>query len=327
MAAFFFSKIKTMEIFDFFSKFSSLYTYHHPVTYFTGKTYQSLFFEKVRNFIEQQTGDEIKKINLDQDVSEIQVQLSTTFLGQKSWYWLGNIGLLTSKKKRADYIKFIKQYQGPHQIIVFLPESDVEVIKDSLVVRIQEAYTKHQIKKISLLYQDQKPEVISYFFTKLYQIKKEYSLDQLCLYREYASLLGRNMEQFFDTWIEKLVVSDVSLFYLSQLFFEKSATEFFTKWQEIRSYYSDQFWTSYFSEQLFKAYFYVQHNGQIPTDQKQLLFGLPFSFLKHDWKLYQSRELQYAHQKIYEIDLSLKRSGSLYQLDSFFALFFNGTFS
>lgn len=316
-----------MELFDFFSKFSSICAYNHPVICFTGKTYQPLFFEKVKDFIEQQTGESVKKINLDQDVSTIQVQLSTTFLGQKSWYWLSNIGLLTSKKKKNDYLQFIKQYQGPHRIIAFIPEADVDTLKDAVVVHVQDGYTKDKVRKISLLYQDQKPEVISYFFNKLYQIKKEYSLDQLCLFKEYALLLGRNMEQFFDLWIEKLVVSDVSLFHLSQLFFEKNATEFFAKWQQIRSFYSDQFWTAYFSEQLFKSYFYVQHQGRVPTDQKQLVFGLPFSFLKHDFKLYHSRELQYAHQKMYEIDLSLKRSGSSYQLDSFFALFFNGTFT
>ncbi|MCX5923689.1 MAG: hypothetical protein NTU89_03945, partial [Candidatus Dependentiae bacterium] len=64
-----------------------------------------------------------------------------------------------------------------------------------------------------------------------------------------------------------------------------------------------------------------------PADQRQISFGLPFSFLKQDFKLYTTFELQAAHQKMYEIDLALKSGGSQYRLDAFFALFFAGDFS
>lgn len=317
-----------MKLTEFFKNFSSICRHHYPVIVFTGKEYQSLFFERLQKYFEQQTASSIKKINIEQDVSEVQVALASTFLGQTHWYWIGNIGAISSKKKRADYIRFIMSYKGPHRLLVFIPEADKVTIPAELIeCDIQPAYTSDDVKKIPILYENEKPEVAAYFFSKLYRIKKEYSLDQLCLLKEYAKLLGKNMNEFFTEWIEKLVVSDVSLFHLSQLFFEKNAAEFFAKWQQVRGNYSDQFWTSYFSEQLFKAYFVVQHGGFVPSDQKQLQFGLPFSFLKHDWKLYGAHELQYAHQKMYEIDLALKSSGSPYQLDAFFVSFFNGVFA
>lgn len=321
-------RLIVMELTEFFKNFSSICAHRYPIICFTGKEYQSLFFEKLQKFFEQQTGQSIKKINTEQDLAEVQVALASTFLGQTHWYSLGNLGAISSKKKRADYLRFVISYKGPHRLLVFIPEADKTTIPADLIeCEIQATYTSDQVKKISILYEDEKPEVAAYFFSKLYRIKKEYSLDQLCLLKEYAKLLGKNMNEFFNEWIEKLIVSDVSLFHLSQLFFEKNAAEFFSKWQQVRENYSDQFWTSYFSEQLFKAYFVVEHGGFVPSDQKQLQFGLSFSFLKHDWKLYGARELKYAHQKMYEIDLSLKSGGSPYQLDSFFISFFNGVFS
>lgn len=314
-----------MEIIDFFNNISSIIADGKPVICFTGETYQPIFLEKVKMLIEKQISEYIQKISLDQPLTDIQIRLGTTFLGQQQWFWINSLDALSTAKKKTDFIQFIKNYKGPHRLIMFVAreDGDLPVPVDQAYV-IANSYTYEQVKKFKKLYEDSKPEIIAYFFSKLFAIKKEYSFDQLCLLKEYAGLLGaNNMGQFFDTWIEKLVISDVSLFYLSQLFFEKNSAEFFIQWHKVRSLYPDQFWTAFFSEQLFKGYFYIAHKGQVPLDQKQLVFGLPFSFLKHDWKMFQSKELQLAHEKIYEIDLSLKRNGSLYQLDVFCMSFFN----
>ncbi len=318
-----------MEITEFFAKSASVLAENNSVVLFTGKSYSPLFFDRLLIFIQKIVDQPLKKINLESDLSEIQISLHTTFLGQTQIYWFGDLSLISSKKKRSDWIKFVQTYQGPHRIVGFVAEEDrLEApIARGVEIAIQESYTSDQIRKISLLYNAIKPEVAVQFFTKLYRINKEYSLDQICLLQDYAGLLGKNMDSFFDAWVEKLIVSDISLFYLSQLFFEKKAEEFFVKWSQIRPYYSDQFWTTFFSEQLFKSYFYVQWQGRVPAEQKQISFGLPFSFLKQDWKLYTTFELQAAHQKMYEIDLALKSGGSPYRLDAFFALFFAGDFS
>lgn len=365
-----------MEITEFFAQTSSVLAENNSVVLFTGKSYSPLFFDRLLIFIQKNVDQPLKKINLESDLSEIQISLHTTFLGQTQLYWFGDLSLISSKKKRSDWVKFISTYSGPHRIVGFVEQEEIEASglqsklsnfgslgKDSsvnqtslsssgnsdtlstassssgstrgssnqknslILVSIQESYKSDQIRKISILYNSVKPEVAVLFFTKLYRINKEYSLDQICLLQDYAGLLGKNMDSFFDSWVEKLVVSDISLFYLSQLFFEKKAEEFFVKWSAVRPYYSDQFWTTFFSEQLFKSYFYVQWGGRVPADQRQISFGLPFSFLKQDFKLYTTFELQAAHQKMYEIDLALKSGGSQYRLDAFFALFFAGDFS
>ena len=318
-----------MNITEFFSNFSSLCKYDHPVICFSGKSYQPMFLQKAYDYMQEQVGEPIHKLSLDQDLSEIQIRLATTFLGKRNWYCFDNLYAISSQKKRESYIRFIANYRGPHRIISFISAADSTALKQDGIVScsLQEAYTSDQVKQVPILYDQTNPAISAYFFSKLYRLKKEYSLEQLCLLQEYAKLLGKNMNVFFQEWIDKLIVSDVSLFHMSQLFFEKNSSEFFVKWKEIRGNYADQFWTTFFSEQLFKAYFYIQHGGHVPTDQKQLLFGLSFSFLKHDWKVYDSKELALAHQKIYNIDLSLKQGGSVYQLDAFLASFFVGVFS
>lgn len=319
--------ILIMEIIDFFTNISLIIADGKPVICFTGETYQPIFLEKIKTFIEKHIGEPIQKFAPDQSLTDIQMRLGTTFLGQQQWFMVNNLESISVAKKKADFIQFIKNYSGPHRIIIFINKEDGELpVPHDQAYMIGHSYSNEQVKKIAILYEDSKPEILAYFFNKLFAIKKEYSLDQLCLLKEYAGLLGNNIGHFFDDWIEKLVVSDVSLFYLSQLFFEKNESEFFIQWHKVRALYPDQFWTAFFSEHLFKGYFYVQHKGQVPLDQKQITFGLPFSFLKHDWKMYSGSELQVAHQKMYEIDLSLKRSGSSYQLDTFCMAFFNDDF-
>ena len=72
-------------------------------------------------------------------------------------------------------------------------------------------------------------------------------------------------------------------------------------------------------DQIFKAYFYVKAQGRIDQSQKQMTYGLPFSFLNYDWKLYQCPSLQQAYAQLYDVDIALKTGGSACQLDGFLA--------
>ena len=319
-----------MELTELFAKISSVFAKNNAVVAFVGKNYSPLLFEKFLKSVCLQIQRDVQLLNLEKDFVEIQMSLQTTFLGQTKLYWFGDLSLISSKKKRSDIIKYIYQYTGPHHIICFLPldEKLGEMeLAQGYMVTIQEKYNQDQIRKMSWLIDQTKSELMISFLNKLFKINKEYSLEQICLLQEYAGLLGKNVDQFFDGWIEKLIVSDVSLFYLSQLFFEKKAEEFFIKWYQIKSYYSDQFWTAFFLDQLFKSYLYISYNGKVPLDQKQITFGLPYSFLRQDWRLYSLFELQAAQQQMYEIDLALKSGGSSYRLEAFFAKFFSGDFT
>lgn len=314
-----------MELTDFCAHVSSGTAQQFKVILLRSKHYSPLAFDKILKYFSRFLSSSVQKIDLDQDLSLIQNKLYTTFLGQTSTFWFGDLSLLSSKKKRSDWLSLLQSYQGPHQIIGWLSEEDIVNHSSGVVmIEVMESYTTDMISKLSFLYDESKPEVTAYFFGRLYRVKKEYTLEQLSLLQSYASYLGKNMDVFFDSWLDQLVISDVSLFFLSQLFFEKRTDEFFIQWHQVRPYYSDQFWTAFFSEQLFKAYFFVQLQGRIPTEQKQLTYGLPFSFLKHDWKLYQPSFLQQAHEQIYTVDISLKSGGNVHCLDLFLAKFFAG---
>ncbi|MBI2352639.1 hypothetical protein HYV11_00155 [Candidatus Dependentiae bacterium] len=290
---------------------------------FYSKIDQPIFFSQLKQFIEEQYSIHFQKISFSSMV-DIEQQLSTSFLGQRCWYWFSTITMVDHKKE--EFIRFIKNYQGPHRLFVCVNEESFNgMLEKGKAYSIHHSYTSDQIKKISMFY-NQNPELIAHFFHKLFLLKNEYSLDQLSLLKEYALLLGKSIDSFLDLWVEQLIVTDISLFSMGQLFFSKNKKEFFKKWQTIRPFFVDQFWTAFFSEQIFKAYFYVLNRGVVPASQKQLTFGLPFSFLKHDWKLYKSGELQRAHQRMYEIDLLLKKDASVYVLDHFHLSFFNNFF-
>jgi hypothetical protein len=288
------------------------------------KKYSPLLFYKILKNFEKEFRLGLKKIDLDQDLAIIQKDLQTTFLGQTFLYWFSDITLINSKKKKSDFISFVCSYQGPHKIIGCIDDQETITVSEGLIMEFEENYTADQAIKLHFLYDGQKPEVISYFLGKLYRYLKQYTIDQLCVLLEYSTLLGKNMDQFFQEWLDEIVMSDVSLYAVSQYFFEKNPKKFFELFNQLRHIYSEPFWTTFFSEQLFKAYWYVVNKGQIAPEQKQMTFGLPFSFMKLDWKHHKKESLQQAHQKIYEVDLAVKSSNSAMELDLFCMQFFQG---
>lgn len=294
------------------------------VTLLQLKKYSPLVFYKILKKFEKQFSLEIKKIDLDQEVSLIQKDLQTTFLGQTFMYWFSDLGLVTSKKKKTDFLNFLTKYQGPHKVIGCLDSDQGLSLEHGQTIIFQDYYNYDQVLDLQFLHEDQKPEVVSYFLSKLYRKRKQYSLEELSVLLEYASLLGKNIDHFFESWLNEIVASDVSLYAVSQYFFEKNPKKFFELFNQVRYQYSEPFWTSFFSEQLFKAYWFVAQKGQIAPDQKQMTFGLSFAFMKNDWRLHNKSSLQAAHQKIYEIDLAIKSGASDKQLDLFCMQFFQG---
>lgn len=296
------------------------------------KKYSPLLLHRSALYLQKALKLELKKIDIDQEFVDIQRQLQTTFLGQTFLYWIPDLSGIASKKKRSDLLNYITSYQGPHRLVACVTEPQEIHSSNVLTIDVQDQYTSDQVVKLTMLYDDQtehtsssvKPEAIAYFIGKLYRQRKQYSAEQLCFLLGYAGVLGKNTDHFFSSWLDQLVISDVSLYWLSQLFFEKKAADFFEVWSEVRSWYSDQFWTSFFSEQLFKAYWVVALQGRIGPEHKAITFGLPFSFLKHDWKLHKKAFLAQFHQKIYQVDLLLKSGATVSRLDLFLVQFFQG---
>lgn len=306
-----------MQLTDFCAQSQQILSTQPSVIVFKSKHYSPLSFSHILKWLHLPS---LQKLDLDQDFDQLKMKLHTTFLGQTCTFWFGDLSLISAKKKKSDWLSFLQTYQGPHQIFGWLSEDDQFLASsNTITINVAELFSSEMVHKLSFLYQKNKPEVGAYFFGRLYRFQKEFSLEQLCLLSNYAGLIGKNMDVFFQEWLEQLVICDVSLFYLAQLFFEKKADHFFFQWHQVRPFYSDQFWTVFFSDQIFKAYFYVKAQARIDQSQKQMTYGLPFSFLKHDWKLYQCDFLQQGYEQLYDVDMALKSGGSTYCLDGFLA--------
>ena len=70
------------------------------------------------------------------------------------------------------------------------------------------------------------------------------------------------------------------------------------------------FWVSFWSDQFFKAYCYIFQKQQGKIVSKYETYGLPFSFLRFDWKKHNLESLQQCHQRIYHVDTVLKTGGN-----------------
>ena len=83
------------------------------------------------------------------------------------------------------------------------------------------------------------------------------TLDDACRMMNYQTVVGRNGNQFFDQWYTKLVLSEVSLFTLSQYFLGRNTKLFLKQWKACKNDYPPEFWVAYWSEQLWQAAQYV----------------------------------------------------------------------
>lgn len=161
------------------------------------------------------------------------------------------------------------------------------------------------------------------FALLLFKKYKTISLDTACLVLQYVQVLGSAQRDFMNEWLDALIVPQQSLFLLSQYFFARQPTSFFVQWSKLVDAYSPQFWCVFWSEQLWRAYHYVYltRQGNIST-AREAGFRLPFSFLRKDWRTLPLNNIKKAHERMYEIDFSLKNGGDSGVFDLFYSQFF-----
>ena len=121
------------------------------------------------------------------------------------------------------------------------------------VIQLEKEYAYDAIKPISSLYPEKNLTGIIYFLRALFQKKKLYPLEELCLLLQYQSVLGKNKDLFLEQWFSKLAVDDYSLFYLSELFFAKKREEFVGYWALVFDEYSEMFWVSFLVRSIFQS--------------------------------------------------------------------------
>lgn len=286
-----------------------------PSTCFQGaKTYPLLFFALLLSGLKK-TGRDI--VSLDQEretMAQMSMRLETTFLGLSSVYWLRSVNEL-DKKTQHQVLSYLREYQGPHTIII--ATNDPIVLPSSWsVVTLPDIVDKHLFVEIARWSGVTVTTRMMQGVDALYARTKNICLDKAVLLIHYFKTVGVHQQQFMDSWLDYIVEPDKSLFTLSQYFFAQDKHAFFTAWKKIAPEYAESFWVSFWSEQVWRAFYYVQlMRMQKIADAKKMAYRLPFSFIQRDWKKVDSHVLLTAHAQLYALDHALKNGRGMHGLD------------
>jgi len=282
--------------------------------------YSPIFFRALFEKIKREVGLTLAVIDASsQEIGQIQLRLSTSFLGQSCLFWFGDTSLLPAKTS-AELMKFLANYQGEHQVLVFVPQ---EISGPSCVtVTCPEKIDKKLFNELVVLYdhaeQARCKTITNIIFKKLDIL----TLEQAVCVLEYARVLGANREIFCQQWLEHIVKPESSLFRLAGLLLARDEN-FWLLWARVSVEYEFPFWLAYFSELFFRAHFYCAYREQQKlTEAKKISYRLPFSFIQKDWQKIDRERLCVAHDVLNTVDYNLKNGASVGSLDTIFTRFF-----
>jgi hypothetical protein len=297
------------------------------VIVFQAAAYSHIFFMQLFEYLKNQQSIDYKTIDIQSGDFAFKSQLSTSFLGMECTYSLGDTTTLKPKLK-DDLVHYLQGYQGPHKVIMFVDEkTKMNQSANLIVLAMKDKYFAQDAKSLWESKDSKQVQKTALFLHEVYKIKNSFTLDELCLLKNYQDLISGDAKEFYASWITRLVIPDTSLFTLSQLLFEKKEEAFFRLWLEIKPLYADMFWIAFWSDQLYRSYFFIAFTQQENfAAVKQVSFGLSFAFMKQSYKQYQLDELQRFHQAFYAIDTALKNGGNSYQIDQIYVDFFAGKF-
>lgn len=307
-----------MEFFEFLTavKNDSDHVLKKPVICFTGNAYPISLFSLFDRILHEAT-----VLDMSAMPSVYQPQLETLFLGQRCTYVVRSSDEISSNVQSA-WIAYLSSYRGPHTVWCYFSEMSAKKPATWQVVTIP-AHIDRRLFAFILAWMGV-PASSMALVEQLYQYERLLSLDSALLLARYALVLGSKSEEFIKEWVPQLVMSEGSLFSLSQSFFAKQNKQFFRQWSQAVDYYVPQFWITFWSEQLWRAAMYIQLSviGDY-EGARRVGYRLPFSYLKRDWKNYRISDLSRAHNQLYKIDYRLKHGAHIAELDFFFEDFFS----
>ncbi|MBN1549088.1 hypothetical protein JW872_00300 [Candidatus Babeliales bacterium] len=269
------------------------------------------------------SGHQVQRLDLESaETASIISKLDMSFLGQTIVYWCGSLDALDAKK-RMFWQKYFALYTGPHIVICFTKDAqELNASQSVEAFLFPESVTMQDYDQLrAWLYPNSRENKT--FTGRLFRISGTLVLDQACIMMQYQAVVGSKSSDFFEQWLEKILIPDHSLFRLSEYFFGKNKQQFLAMWQDVSHEFPDQFWIAFWSEQLWRASCYVflqqQKNN---ADAKKIAHRLPFSFINKDWRRHTYEHLKDAHAQLVDADFQLKYGGTSAQLDRFYLEFF-----
>lgn len=255
--------------------------------------------------------------------------LSMSFLGGSSTYVI-YAGAESNGKFDTQFLDFLKMYTGPHRVIVFtkpdqaLPESKPaqgDAALSTPRVTIPESVDRATYAALYTFLRAGEvgdPKFIQQLFGRAeLGASATVPLERACVLISYQAVLGKNHEQFFTQWFDKICEPKRSLFTMSQYLFAQDKARFYALWLPIKDDYAQEFWVAFFAEQIWQALSFVaaRQAGAQPQQGNRL----PFSFAQRDWKRHTVPHLSQAFDLLYRIDHSNKNGALNEGFDLVFA--------
>jgi DNA polymerase III delta subunit len=246
------------------------------------------------------------------DLSDVPIDsttalLASSFLGNRSYYWLKNVSELDAKK-RSYWLSYVQSYSGPNCLILFCGSSLSAQKNDSIInVEIPDQFDQAASAAVfnSLMSSDSRR--CSLVVRTLFKRRRKVSLDAICLLTHYMAVSGLDLELFLNNWLDVIIVPDASLFDLSKYLFARNQEAFFRVWQSMADTYGELFWIAYWSDIFWRAYHFSRLSALGDHEQaKKFAPRLPFSFIQGGWRQVSLDELKGALNYIYILDTDIK---------------------
>ena len=299
--------------------FANQFTSDTPVVCITGAVYPYLVFPTLLRQALADAGHTIQMLDVSaHEPAAVYAQLEQSFLGQRCFFWLGNLSALP-KGSYEQWIGYLGSYKGPHYVGFF--SEPTPALKALGQIEFSDRLTAAQAAALFEGHRAFVPRA-KVLLKDVYKQCDTLTFDQICLLVQYGRLVGRHHMAFLREWLPKLIVPDQSLFSLSAAFFAKDTKAFYAQWGVMKEQYPDLFWISYWSEQLWRASQYVQCRPDNFTQAKRIGYRLPFSFLNNDWKKGEPTKMRQAHHELYQIDYNLKNGATGPLLDLWYGRWF-----
>lgn len=282
------------------------------------------FYQRLKELL-----GELTCLDLEQStLNDCKAHLDMSFLGMRKLYVLKNFTALDAASRKA-WKTYLEAYRGPHGILFFESLGAAPRGRKAAPKKIVPLWSgEHQmvIELPEKVDREVYAELFSFFYPTIafdkafmqhaFLHQEMLTLDDAYRIMGYQVVVGRNGKEFFESWYAKLVISEASLFTLSQYLLQKNPRLFLRQWKACKDEFPQEFWIAYWSEQMWQAAQYVSIARSSGADEaKRGTYRLPFTFLNTDWRRYTPQALAAAHNGLYELDYSNKNGGGEYALD------------
>ncbi len=301
-----------------------------------GYEYPSAFLSGFFHRIKAMNGELTFLDTSTHSLNDCKAQLEMSFLGLRKLYVLRNLHALDAAAKKT-WRTYLQGYTGPHGVLLYeslgkVPRGRKAVSKAPKKPKWADSETQLLIEVPATIDMRLYSELFSFFYPgvtqdppfvqSLFAQQRALSVDDACRMMWYQTVVGRKCASFYAQWYSKLVVSEASLFTLSQYFLGRNPKLFLRQWKACKDDYPPEFWVAYWSEQIWQAaQFVITARAKGVAEAKKGFYRLPFTFLNTDWQSYSAEKLVNAHDELYAFDHYLKNGGGSYALELWYHRF------